>query len=110
MARYCSKCGKENLDDAVYCMNCGTPLVATAEPYAGPKKRREDECFGTQEERCFGIPNGAAIAGIIFGVLLIFAGIALFFGWSWNWNWLGAAILLLIGVLIVIGALYRRRR
>jgi uncharacterized membrane protein YvbJ len=110
MARYCSKCGKENADDAMFCKNCGAAITATAEPYAGPKKQRNDDCFGTEGERCFGVPNGGIIVGIVFGILLILAGVALFYGWAWNWNWVGAAILVLIGALIILGAYYRSRR
>lgn len=110
MARYCGRCGKENADDAIYCKNCGASIAVTAEPYSAPKKRKEDECFGTEDEKCFGVPNGGVIVGIVFGLFLILAGVALFSGWTWNWNWVAAAFLLLIGVLIVVGAFYRRRR
>jgi len=29
---YCPKCGSLNKDDAIYCQNCGTPLLAVAPP------------------------------------------------------------------------------
>lgn len=107
--KYCSKCGKENSADAIYCISCGAPLEKTAQAYAGPKKRN-DECFGREEEdECFGIPNGGLIVGVIFGALLIFVGLGIIYGWT-DWNLLGPAVIIIIGILILTGALTKSRR
>jgi len=53
---------------------------------------------------------GGSIAGIVFGIFLIFAGMTLYAGWVWNWSLVGATFLLLLGALIVVAALYFRRR
>ena len=43
---YCTKCGTENTDDAINCVNCG----ASMQPPAYRRSRRdwdlEDDCFG----------------------------------------------------------------
>uniref|UniRef100_A0A7C3J4Y1 Zinc ribbon domain-containing protein n=1 Tax=Candidatus Methanomethylicus mesodigestus TaxID=1867258 RepID=A0A7C3J4Y1_9CREN len=107
--KYCSKCGKENASDALYCSSCGAPLEKIAQPYAGPK-RHDDECFGREEEEeCFGIPNGGLIVGVIFGIILILVGIGIIYGWT-NWNLLGPAIIIIVGILILVGALTKSRR
>lgn len=40
--KYCKNCGKENLDDAQFCLSCGAQLEnaaeAVVEPYSMPKK------------------------------------------------------------------------
>jgi hypothetical protein len=102
MVRYCNRCGKDNLDDAAYCINCGAPLTVTSGRRARRERRRDEEWFI--------VPRGGSIAGIVFGLFLIFIGVALYAGWSFSWTLVGAAFLLLLGVLVVIAALYMRRR
>lgn len=40
---FCSKCGKENSDDAVYCQKCGRPLAAEEETRVAVKDRMVPE-------------------------------------------------------------------
>jgi hypothetical protein len=102
MVRFCSRCGKENLDDAAFCTSCGAPMASSHERHFRRERRRDAEYFIA--------PRGGGIVGIVFGIFLIFAGMSLYAGWVWNWTVVGAGFLLLLGVLIVIAALYFRRR
>jgi hypothetical protein len=66
------------------------------------------------EGECFGLPNGGAIAALVFGVIIILLGVGLFLqasGYIGNfWNIFWPLIIVAIGVLILAGALYRRSR
>lgn len=109
---YCTKCGTKNEDTAKYCIECGGALyeesleTKTEEVCIGPRERREVEA-------CFGLPHGLEIAGIVFGVLIIL--------WGSIWILQQAQIIpttveiwpfavMIIGILIIAGALYRLRR
>ena len=78
---YCTKCGTKNEEDATICVKCGASLAAAP---AGRSERRrqekeEQECFGSRQEKgeqeCFGLPHGGAIAGLVFGTIIIIAGL-----------------------------------
>jgi uncharacterized membrane protein YvbJ len=108
---YCVKCGTKNADDAIECTKCGAVLQASR---SERRRRSEDACFGSSERRdveseCFGLPHGGAIVGIIFGVLVVIIGLAILSGVT-IWNYFGPIIMVIIGTLIVIGALYGLRR
>lgn len=96
---YCSKCGAELDKEATFCPKCGTAV--------GAKERVGPEPSYERKEACFGPPgSGGGLWGAIsFGVFII--GLAIL--WLLDWFWPG--ILLLIGLMIVIGALvaYLRR-
>jgi len=105
---YCPKCGTQNEDDAKFCKKCGADLYKgetvekRAEAHAGPSRRHMDE-------ECFGLPYGGAIAGVIVGLFIILIGLWMVFGLN-VWNWLWPTVIIIIGVLIVAGAIYGRRR
>lgn len=61
------------------------------------------------EDECFGLPNGGAIVGLIFGAILILVGVFYLAGISF-WSNFWYIILIIIGVLIVAGAIYRSTR
>ena len=119
---YCTKCGTKNLDDAKVCSQCGASLYAIGEREG--QGRVEDECWGTRRQgepyrrmqyECFGIPRGGVIVGIAIGLFIVLAGILIllpeaFPGFPTINPWPIAIII--IGILIVIGALYglSRRR
>jgi len=109
---YCTKCGAKNEDDAKVCADCGAPLQVSRPE---KKYRSDDECFGSRERRhvedeCFGLPHGGAIAGIIFGVMIVFFGLAILLGLANVWSYLWPLIIVIVGILLIAGALYGMRR
>lgn len=60
-----------------------------------------------ERDECFGLPNSGAIAGIVFGILIIMWGLSTLFGWEIN---VMAFIVIIFGALIVAGAIYRLAR
>ena len=104
---YCGKCGTQNPDTATTCSNCGAPLYTVGERYQGSER----EHYKRVESECFGLPNGGMIVAIVFGTIIILVGLTLFLRVTYNINidvW--PFILVIVGVLIVAGALFRRRR
>jgi ribosomal protein L40E len=107
---YCTKCGAENEDDAKVCVKCGAPLQVSR-----PERRyrSSDECFGPRERRvedeCFGLPYGGAIAGVIFGIIIVIIGLAILTGLK-IWDYLGPLFIVIVGILLIAGALYGMRR
>lgn len=99
---YCTKCGANNADDAKVCVQCGTPLYPV---------RAERESYRRREEECFGIPRGGAVATLVIGVIIILAGLSFMlselYGISIPW-W--PAIIIILGILIIVGGIYRLRR
>jgi len=106
---YCSKCGTQNPDDAKVCSNCGAPLYAVGAQYPGSDR----EHYRHVEGECFGLPNGGMIVGIIVGIIIVFVGLGLFLqasGYAVNFAVFWPIIIVIFGVLIILGALYGRRR
>jgi len=62
------------------------------------------------ERGCFGLPYGGAIIGIIFGIIIVFIGLAIFVGLTNIWSYLWPLMLIIIGILIIAGALYGMQR
>jgi len=93
---YCTKCGTKNEEDAVVCVKCGTSLVTR------PAWRRERR---RAEEECFGLPHGGAIVGLIIGIIIILVGISQLLDIR-IWDYLWALIIIVVGILMVAGALY----
>jgi hypothetical protein len=104
---YCSRCGTQNPDTNTNCSNCGAPLYTVGQRYPGSDR----EHYRRMENECFGLPNGGMIAGVVIGVIIILVGIGLFlqttYGISINY-W--PIILIIFGILILAGGLYRQRR
>jgi len=102
---YCTKCGTKNEEDAVVCVKCGASL-AGARAWRPERRRREKE-----EQECFGLPHGGAIAGLVFGAIIIIAGL-LFALQEWNvieeinWDQIWPFIIIIFGILVVAGAIY----
>jgi ribosomal protein L37E len=107
---YCSRCGNQNPDDAKNCSNCGAPLYTVGQQYPGSER----EHYKRMENECFGLPNGGMIVGVIFGIIILFAGVGLFLESSGIivsfWSYLWPLIVIIFGLLIIAGALFRRRR
>lgn len=96
---YCTKCGAKNEDDAAVCVKCGASLTTGKYPTRRHERRR-------YENECFGIPQGGRIVGLIIGLIIIIAGVSWLMGYQF-WNIFWPLIVIIIGVLIVVGALYR---
>jgi hypothetical protein len=107
---YCSKCGTQNPDNATVCSNCGAPLYTVGQQYPGSDR----EHYRRVEGECFGLPYGGVIASIVFGVIIIVVGLGLFLqasGYTVSfWPVIWPILIIIFGVLILLGALYRRQR
>jgi high-affinity Fe2+/Pb2+ permease len=77
------------------------------------QRAKRDDCFGPNEpeKACFGLPYGGVIIGIVIGVFIIILGLAQLAGQNVSAH-IGPFILILIGVLVLAGAIYglSRRR
>jgi hypothetical protein len=95
---YCTKCGTENKEDASVCEKCGASLNPT--PYIRNQRYRfeDDACFGGQNH----------IWGIIIGLFIIMIGASTLIGFD-VWDKLWPLFITLVGVIIVVNALMRRR-
>ncbi len=91
---YCVKCGTKNERNASACIRCGASLFAN-DPH------REDECFG--------LPHGSMVASIVFGLIIIFAGVSWLVGFDF-WKLFWPLLLIIFGLLIIIGSFYKFRR
>jgi uncharacterized integral membrane protein len=106
MGKTCQACDYKNDDDAEYCARCGAAL---SEIKTKPVKGEGEDCYGDEDNQCFGLPHGGAIFGIIIGIVIIVWGLSSITGFPiWNYFW--PLILVLFGLLIVAGAIYAMRR
>ena len=105
---YCHECGTKNDDDSEYCSKCGTSLKDSDDRDARYRRRRERRHRHRNE--FFGLPNGSMIVGLLFGILLILFGVSSFYGIE-LWKYIWPAIIVIVGILIVAGAIsnYARR-
>lgn len=103
----CAACNYENEDDADFCARCGAHLTdVKAKPQI---EKKDDDCFGSEENECFGLPYGGAICGLIFGIVIILWAVGPFIGlYIWDYFW--PFILFIFGALIIAGAIYSMRR
>ena len=104
---YCQKCGTKNEDNADYCLKCGVNLqTGIHASQRHERKKGEQDCFKNEQD-CFGLPNGGAIAGIIIGVMILIWGLTLWLEIDFPFWYI---ILIIFGILIVAGALYKITR
>jgi uncharacterized membrane protein YvbJ len=94
---YCVKCGAKNLDDVKVCSQCGAPLYVTREP----------QRYRRIESECFGIPRGGTIVGLAIGLIIVLAGLSLYFQevYQISLPWWPVAVIV-FGILMVVGAIY----
>jgi uncharacterized membrane protein YvbJ len=100
---YCPKCGTKNDDTADFCVKCGASLQTGTVASRRYERRRA-------EQECFGLPHGGAIVGIVIGAIILLWGISMILQQTgiitqafdfWY------IIIIVIGILIVAGAIYR---
>lgn len=104
---YCTKCGTKNEEDALVCVKCGASLV-TRPAWGRERRRREKE-----EQECFGLPHGGAIVGLIIGIIIILVGLSQVPGILPGIDigkYIWPLIIIVFGILIVAGALYKYSR
>ena len=65
---YCSKCGKNNEDDAEYCNQCGASLTQSKKEI---EKEWEDRC----EQECSGGKHGSPVWRVFWGLVVVFFGL-----------------------------------
>lgn len=103
---YCPKCGTKNEDSADLCVKCGESLQTGTVVSRRYERRRA-------EQECFGLPHGGAIVGVIFGAIKLFWGISMLLQQagiiSETLN-LWYILIIVIGVLIIAGAIYGTTR
>jgi len=66
-----------------------------------------------RDDECFGLPNGDAICGVIFGGIIIIVGFSSILGWDFSTLWdavIGPYLIIIFGSLIVLGAIYSSTR
>lgn len=103
---YCTKCGTKNEDTALVCIKCGASLETGT--YVSRRHERRKA-----EEECFGLPHGGIIVGLVIGVIILLWGsfqLAAEMKWIPTVPEIGPFIIITIGLLIVLGALYRLGR
>ena len=100
---YCIKCGTKNEEDAAVCVKCGANLTGL------PAWRREHRRREKEEQKCFGLPHGGTIVGLIIGVVIILAGLSSLADIDFG-RYVWPLVIIVFGVLIVIGALYSYSR
>ncbi|MDH5793691.1 MAG: zinc ribbon domain-containing protein [Candidatus Bathyarchaeota archaeon] len=118
---YCTKCGAKNEEDVEFCIKCGANLGVSREKRFERRAKEWGEDFGKRaeewgeqfgrraEKECFGLPHGGAIVGLIIGTIIILLGVSFVLGIE-IWNYLWALIIVVIGILIVAGAIYSLSR
>jgi len=122
---YCAKCGTETSEEMTFCPKCGAPLKAERPPveaaptrYRDEKQEKEEKHEKSEkaekaekgekyEKREFGL-----IGPLIGGLFLIFLGFVFYLqliGYN-LWQNAGAFFLVIVGILIIIGAIMAARR
>jgi hypothetical protein len=103
---YCPKCGIKNEDSATFCVKCGANLQTGTTTTRWAERRKA-------KQECFGLPHGGAIAGIVFGVIILIFGVFLVLqqtgvivGADFPWF----LLVIILGVLMIAGAIYTMSR
>jgi len=103
---YCTKCGTKNEDTALVCVKCGASLeTGTYVSRRYERKRAEEECFG--------LPHGGIIIGLAIGVIILLWGsfeLARQMRWITVVPEIWPVAIIIFGLIIVLGALYRLSR
>ena len=110
---YCPKCGTENEDGALYCVNCGASLKEPSKEVRGWEEELElrAEQFGERaeefgkrmESECFGLPYGNSIIWVLIGIAIILVGMRGLLNWRINIMPFAAIV---VGILIIAGVIF----
>ena len=114
---HCPKCSAKVTEEMSFCPKCGAPLKAAQAPteprfreYRRGEKSEKGEKAEKREKREKAEKHELGFLGpLIGGLILIFLGIVAFVGVSYpnyNLRTLGAFFLLLIGVIVIVVAIY----
>ena len=114
---HCPKCSAKVTEEMSFCPKCGAPLKAAQAPteprfreYRRGEKSEKGEKAEKREKREKAEKHELGFLGpLIGGLILIFLGIAAFIGVSYphyDWRTFGAFFLLLIGVIVIVAAIY----
>ena len=116
---YCSKCGTRNEEAAETCVKCGAKLIVQREENWEKRLENGAEEFGKRaevwgenvgrrmEDECFGLPHGGSIFGLVFGIIIIVAGIFWITGITLE---IWPCFIVILGILILAGAVYNLTR
>jgi pilus assembly protein TadC len=118
---YCPKCGNEVDEAMAFCPRCGAPLKMEAPVQAAPKRSEKAEKGEKQEKHEKQEPEkgekhekgeygfvGWLIGGLILILIGFFALLQVSGYLSWGAGW--ALVLLIIGVIVIITAVYFANR
>ena len=99
---YCTKCGKQNEENVMFCSDCGFAVHPDNKKRWNVKEKRK-----TAE--CFGLPNGGTILGLLIGIIIVIVGLQQVFGSQID---IGPYVTIIVGLLFAVGAIYglTRRR
>ncbi|MBI5680301.1 MAG: zinc ribbon domain-containing protein [Methanobacterium sp.] len=107
---YCHKCGTKNADDAEFCSKCGESLKETSDYGGRHHHRHHDDHYYRQRQECFGLPHGNIIGPLIIGIIFILIGLASLTGFKDIWTYIWPAVIVIVGLLIIFGAIYGTRK
>ncbi len=86
MSKFCSKCGKELLDEAVICPECGSKTSAEFENIDEPKNNNMGATLDSMEQKVQAFSERVSkrsvffpVGGIISGIISIIFGVVMFF-------------------------------
>jgi uncharacterized membrane protein YvbJ len=114
---YCPKCGAKLEEEVSFCPKCGAPVKmaqTTAEtrpttPQRGEKSEKSEKAEKHEKGEKGEKHELGFLGPLIGGLILIFLGVAAFVGMSYpnyDLRWVWAFFLLLIGVMIIVAAIY----
>ena len=69
--------------------------------------KRAEKWGRNMEDECFGLPGGGSIVGILFGLAIILLGARELFHWNIDF---GPFAIIVVGALILAGALYQQNK
>jgi len=114
---YCPQCGAKLEEDVSFCPKCGAPVKmaqTTAETrpteyQRGEKSEKNEKAEKHEKGEKKEKHELGFFAPLIGGLILVFLGVAAFVGMeypNYDWRWFWAFFLLLIGVIVIIAAIY----